>query len=60
MRDCSWRLQNASCWLREEKNWVADAPEELAHGRQLRAEASERRTSPDKRLLSEFIDSLIP
>jgi hypothetical protein len=53
-------LLNGLYQLREEKNWVADAPEELAHGRQLRAEASERRTSPDKRLLSEFIDSLIP
>jgi hypothetical protein len=30
MWPCSWRLLNALCWLREEKNWVAEATEEVA------------------------------
>ena len=43
-RDCSWRLLNAPWWLREEKNCVAEATEELT-GRQFRAEADQRRVT---------------
>ena len=46
-RGSSWRLQNASYWRREEKNWAAEATEE--------AEASQRGSSPDKRLQGEEV-----
>ena len=44
MRGCSWRLLHRLYQLREEKNWVAKAAEELAG-----------RSSPEKWLLREEI-----
>ena len=42
--------------LPDEKNWLAEVAEEVAErGRQLRAEAGQRRKSPGKRILREEV-----
>eukprot|EP00435_Cladocopium_sp_Y103_P057987 s618_g20.t1 len=51
-RGCSWTLQNALCWLREEKNWVAEAEE--VPGR-LRAEEAQISGCSEKSELREEV-----
>ena len=46
-------MLNALCWLWDEKNWVAEATEEELAARQLRAEADQRRSNPDKKRVRE-------
>ena len=46
----SWRLQNALCWLREEKTCVAEAAAaEEVGGMQLRPEAAQIRGYSEKK-----------
>ena len=40
MQDCSWRVLSGLYQLCKEKNWFAEAAEEIA-GRQLRAEVAQ-------------------
>ena len=47
-RDCCRRLLNALHQLREEKNWAAEAAEEVA-GRQLRAEVAQMSGCSEKK-----------
>ena len=57
MRERSWTLQNAPCWLRGEENWVAEATAEVA-GTQREEVADERRgASANRSLISEALAS---